>query len=248
MSGVMLVTGGSRGIGAAIARRAAQAGFDVAINYAGRADKAAEVAEDVEALGQRAITIQADTADPQAVEAMFTATDDALGHVTALINNAGIVEKMATAEVDPIRLRRMIDVNITGYFLCAHHAVRRMGRSYGGRGGTIVNISSRAAASGGLPGSIGYAATKGAVDSMTLGQAKELGPEGVRAVAIRPGLIHSDIHDQNGGRDAVDAMAQASVPLGRGGEPDEIAGLAVWLCGDEASYVSGALFDVGGGR
>ena len=156
-------------------------------------------------LGQRAVAIQADTADPQAVEAMFTETDRTLGPLTALINNAGIVEKMATAEVDPIRLRRMIDVNVTGYFLCAHHAVRRMGRSYGGRGGTIVNISSRAAASGGLPGSIGYAATKGAVDSMTLGQAKELGPEGVRAVAIRPGLIHSDIHDQNGGRDAVDA-------------------------------------------
>ncbi len=244
----MLVTGGSRGIGAAIARRAAQAGYDVAVNFAGRADKAADVVNDIEKLGRRAVAIQADTADPEAVEAMFAETDRSLGPVTALINNAGIVEKMTTAEVDPARLRRMIDVNITGYFLCAHHAVRRMGRSFGGNGGTIVNISSRAAASGGLPGSIGYAATKGAVDSMTLGQAKELGSEGIRAVAIRPGLIHSDIHDQNGGREAVDAMAQASVPLGRGGEPDEIAGLAVWLCGDEASYVSGALFDVGGGR
>ncbi len=248
MSGVMLVTGGSRGIGAAIARRAAQAGYDVAVNFAGRADKAAEVAADVQKLGRKAMTIQADTADPQAVEAMFAETDRVLGPVTALVNNAGIVEKMTTAELDPTRLSRMIDVNITGCFLCSHQAVRRMGRSFGGDGGTIVNISSRAAASGGLPGSIGYAATKGAVDSMTLGQAKELGPEGIRVVAIRPGLIHSDIHEPNGGRDAVHKMAAASVPLGRGGEPDEVAGLAVWLCGDEASYVSGALFDVGGGR
>jgi NAD(P)-dependent dehydrogenase (short-subunit alcohol dehydrogenase family) len=248
MEQIMLVTGGSRGIGAAIARRAAKAGWDVAVNYAGRADKAAEVAADIEAAGRRAHCVQADVSDAGAVAAMFQEVDKALGPVTALVNNAGIVQKMTMAELDPERLARMIGINIAGCFHCTHEAVKRMARSAGGSGGTIVNISSRAAATGGLPGSIGYAATKGAVDSMTLGQAVELGPEGIRVAAIRPGLIHSDIHVVNGGREAVEKMAQASVPLGRAGEPEEIAGLAVWLCGNEASYVSGGLFDVGGGR
>jgi NAD(P)-dependent dehydrogenase (short-subunit alcohol dehydrogenase family) len=248
MGKTMLVTGASRGIGAAIARRAAQAGWDVAVNYAGRADKAAEVAADIEAAGRRAHCVQADVADADAVRAMFAEVDDVLGPVAALVNNAGIVEKMTMAELDPARLARMMGVNIAGCLYCTHEAVRRMGRSFGGSGGTIVNISSRAAATGGLPGSIGYAATKGAVDSMTYGQARELGPEGIRVAAIRPGLIHSDIHLPGGGREAVEKMASASVPLGRAGEPEEIAGLAIWLCGDEAGYVTGALFDVGGGR
>ena len=248
MNHIMLVTGASRGIGAAISRRAAQAGWDVAINYAGRADKAAEVAADVEAAGQRALCVKADVGDSDAVATMFTEIDKNLGAVTALINNAGIVEKMTMAELDPARLTHMMQVNVMGCLYCVHEAVKRMGRSSGGTGGAIVNISSRAAATGGMAGSIGYAATKGAVDSMTLGQAKELASDGIRVAAIRPGLIHSDIHVQNGGRAAVEKMAATAVPLGRGGEPEEIAGLAVWLCGNEASYVTGALFDVGGGR
>jgi NAD(P)-dependent dehydrogenase (short-subunit alcohol dehydrogenase family) len=248
MGQIMLVTGASRGIGAAIARRAAQAGWDVAVNYAGRADKAAEVATEVESAGRRAHCVQADVADAQAVAAMFAEVDEALGPVTALINNAGILEKMPLAELDHKRLARMLQVNIAGSFHCAHEAAKRMARSSGGSGCTIVNISSRAAATGGLPGSVGYSATKGAVDTMTIGYAKELGPEGIRVAAIRPGLIHSDIHLPGGGRDYVNKIAAATVPLGRAGEPDEIAGLAVWLCSDEASYVTGALFDVGGGR
>jgi NAD(P)-dependent dehydrogenase (short-subunit alcohol dehydrogenase family) len=248
MNQIMLVTGASRGIGAAIARRAAQAGWDVAINYAGRADKAAEVAADVEAAGRRALCVQADVGNADQVAAMFAEVDTGLGPVTALINNAGIAEKMTMAKLDRERLARMLQINIAGCLYCVHEAVKRMGRSNGGSGGTIVNMSSRAAATGGMAGSIAYAATKGAVDSMTIGQAKELGPDGIRVAAIRPGLIHSDIHIPNGGRDGVEKMAAASVPLGRGGEPEEIAGLAVWLCGSEASYITGALFDVGGGR
>ena len=248
MTGVMLVTGGSRGIGAAICRRAAQAGWDVAVNYNGSADKAAGVVADVEALGRRAIAVKADTADDAAVAAMFARTAEELGPVAALVNNAGIVEKLDLHDLDAARLRRMVDVNVTGCFICAHHALRQMSTRLGGSGGTIVNISSRASTSGGLPRSVGYAATKGAVDSFTLGLAKEGAAHGVRSVAIRPGLIHSDIHIQNGGREAVEAMARANVPMARAGEPEEIAGLVVWLCGPEASYVSGALIDVGGGR
>ena len=249
MTQVMLVTGGSRGIGAAICRRAAQAGWDVAVNYHGAADKAAGVVGEVEALGRRAIAVQADTADETAVAAMFEKAAAELGPVTALVNNAGIVEKLDLHDLDAARLRRMVEVNVIGCFLCAHQALRQMSTQLGGAGGTIVNISSRAAASGGLPRSVGYAATKGALDSFTLGLAKEAAPHGVRSVAIRPGLIHSDIHVAGlGDRTAVDAMARASVPMGRAGEPEEIAGLAVWLCGSEASYVTGALIDVGGGR
>ena len=248
MSQIMLVTGASRGIGAAIARRAAEAGWDIAINYAGNADKAAEVARAVEAAGQRAICVQADVGDSDQVTAMFAQVDRELGPLSALVNNAGIVEKMTMADLELDRMDHMFRVNVLGCFSCVHQATKRMGRSYGGAGGTIVNMSSRAAATGGMAGSIGYAATKGAVDAMTLGQAKELAGEDIRVAAIRPGLIHSDIHIQNGGRDAVEKMAAASVPLGRGGEPEEIAGLAVWLCGSEASYITGALFDIGGGR
>jgi NAD(P)-dependent dehydrogenase (short-subunit alcohol dehydrogenase family) len=248
MNQIMLVTGASRGIGAAIARRAAQAGWDVAVNYAGRADKAAEVAGAVEKAGRRALCVQADVGDADQVAAMFAEIDKKLGPVTALINNAGVAEKMTMAELDRDRLARMLQINIAGCLYCTHEAVKRMARLNGGPGGVIVNMSSRAATTGGMPGSIAYAATKGAVDSMTIGQAKELGAEGIRVAAIRPGLIHSDIHIRNGGREGVEKMASASVPLGRGGEPEEIAGLAVWLCGREASYVTGALFDVGGGR
>lgn len=248
MTKVMLVTGGSRGIGAAICRRAAEAGWDVAVNYSSAADKAAEVVAAVEAAGQRAIAVKADTSDAEAVAAMFAETKVRLGPVSALVNNAGIVEKLDLAALDPVRLRRMVDVNVTGCFLSAHQALLQMSTRHGGAGGTIVNISSRASATGGLPGSVGYAATKGAVDSFPLGLAKEGAGHGVRAVAIRPGLIHSDIHLPNGGREGVEAMAKTGVPMGRAGEPEEIAGLAVWLCGPEASYVSGALIDVGGGR
>ena len=248
MADVMLVTGGSRGIGAAICRRAAQAGWDVVDNYHGAADKAAAVVADVAALGRRAIAVQADTADDAAVAAMFARTRAELGPVAALVNNAGIVEKLDLHDLDAARLRRMVDVNVTGCFICAHHALRQMSTQLGGAGGTIVNISSRASVTGGMNRSVGYAATKGAVDAFTLGLAREGAAHGIRAVAIRPGLIHSDIHIQNGGREVVEAIAKANVPLGRGGEPEEIAGLAIWLCGPEASYVTGSLIDVGGGR
>jgi NAD(P)-dependent dehydrogenase (short-subunit alcohol dehydrogenase family) len=245
---VLLVTGGSRGIGAATALRAARDGWDVAVNYTRDAAAAQAVAEGVRALGRRALVVQADVADEAQVLAMFAAVDAGLGRLTGLVNNAGVVDMPQRVEdMTVARLQRMWAINLTGSFVCAREAVARMSRRHGGHGGAIVNLSS-AAARLGAPGQyVDYAASKGAIDSFTIGLAKELATEGVRVNAVRPGIIDTDIHASGGLPDRVAQMAPL-VPMQRGGSAEEVAAAIVWLLSDEASYVTGTALDVTGGR
>ena len=244
---VMLVTGGSRGIGAAVCRLAGAAGWDVAVNYARDRAAAGSVVADIVAAGRRAVAVQGDVAREEDQVAMYDAAE-ALGPVRAVIVNAGIV-----AQVSPVagmatdRLRRVFDVNVLGAFLTARETARRMPADRGGPGGAIVVVSSAAARLGSPFEFVDYAASKGAMDAMTLGLAKELGPQGVRVNAVRPGLIETEIHASAGAPDRV-ARLVAGVPLGRPGSAEEVAETIIWLASDAASYVSGALLDVGGGR
>lgn len=244
---VMLVTGGSRGIGAAVCRLAGAAGWDVVANYARDAAAAEAVVADVAAGGQRALAVQGDVAREENVVAMYDAAE-ALGPVKAVVVNAGIVGQVSgVADMATDRLRRVFDVNVLGAFLTAREAARRMPADRGGPGGAIVVVSSAAARLGGPFEWVDYAASKGAMDTMTLGLAKELGPAGVRVNAVRPGLIDTEIHASAGAPDRV-ARLVGGVPLGRAGSADEVAETILWLASDAASYVSGALLDVGGGR
>lgn len=245
--GVMLVTGGSRGIGAATAKMAAEAGYDVCVNYASNTDAAAEVVAACEAHGVAATAVQGDVSVEADVLTMFE-TAATLGPLTCLVNNAGILHSMSRVEDYTVeRLRDMLNVNVLGAFLCAREAVRRMSTANGGQGGTIVNVSS-AASYNGSPGEfVDYAATKGAIDSMTIGLAKEVATEGIRVNAVRPGLIDTEIHASSGIPDRV-AQLQHNVPMGRGGSADEIASSILWLASDASSYVTGALLNVSGGR
>ena len=245
---VLLVTGGSRGIGAATALRAAGAGWDVAVNYTRDAEAAQAVADGVRALGRRALVVQADVAEEAQVLAMFAAVDAGLGRLTGLVNNAGVVDMPQRVEdMSVARLQRMWAINLTGSFVCAREAVRRMSRRHGGSGGAIVNLSS-AAARLGAPGQyVDYAASKGAIDTFTVGLAKELATEGVRVNAVRPGIIDTDIHASGGLPDRVAQMAPL-VPMQRGGSADEVASAVVWLLSEEASYITGTMLDVTGGR
>jgi NAD(P)-dependent dehydrogenase (short-subunit alcohol dehydrogenase family) len=245
---ILLVTGGSRGIGAATAVRAARAGWDVAINYTRDATAAKAVAAEVRALGRRAMVVQADVAEEAQVLAMFAAVDASLGRVTGLVNNAGIVDLPARVdEMSLQRLQRMWAVNITGSFLCAREALKRMSRRHGGPGGAIVNLSSAAARLGSPNQYVDYAASKGAIDTFTLGLAREVAAEGVRVNGVRPGIIDTDIHASGGQPDRAAQMAP-SVPLQRAGTPEEVAAAIVWLLSDEASYATGTTIDVTGGR
>jgi NAD(P)-dependent dehydrogenase (short-subunit alcohol dehydrogenase family) len=245
---VLLVTGGSRGIGAATARLAAARGYAVAVNYTSRADAAAEVVAAIEAQGGKALAIPGDVANEDDVLAMFKTIDARLGRLTALVNNAGVVD--ATARLEDMtlaRLKRMFDINVIGSFLCAREAVRRMSTRHGGSGGAIVNVSS-AAARLGAPGQyLDYAAAKGAIDTFTIGLAKEVAAEGIRVNAVRPGLIETDIHASGGIPDRVKQLAH-QVPMQRGGSADEVAQAIVWLLSPEASYTTMSLVDVSGGR
>jgi len=244
----MLITGASRGIGAATARLAAQQGYALCLNYHQRADAAKAVLEQVRGLGVTAIAVQADVADETQVLHMFEAIDRVFGRLDVLVNNAGMLEQqMRLEQMDAARWTRVLGANVIGSFLCAREAIKRMSTRHGGRGGAIVNLSSVAARLGAPGEYIDYAAAKGAIDSMTLGLAKEVASEGIRVNAVRPGVIHTDIHAAGGEPDRVERV-KASVPMGRGGQAEEIAEAILWLASEQASYTSGALLDVAGGR
>ncbi len=248
MDKVALITGGSRGIGAATALLAARRGYAVAVNYSSNSLAADEVVRQIRAEGGNAITVQGDVALEADVLAMFAKVDAKLGRLTALVNNAGVVDRAARVdEMSMERLRRMFDINIVGSFLCAREAVRRMSTRHGGSGGSIVNLSSAAARLGGPGQYVDYAASKGAIDSFTLGLAKEVAAEGIRVNAVRPGIIETDIHASGGQPDRARQLAP-QVPVQRAGTAMEVAQAIVFLMTDDASYTTGALLDVSGGR
>jgi NAD(P)-dependent dehydrogenase (short-subunit alcohol dehydrogenase family) len=248
MTKTVLITGGSRGIGRATARLLGARGWSVGVNYAQNLAAAQETVAEVERAGGHAVPIAGDVASEADVIAMFDTLQQKFGRLDALVNNAGIVAPSSQlADMDLARLKRMFDVNVLGAFLCAREAARRMSTTRGGTGGVIVNISSAAARLGSPNEYIDYASSKGAVDTMTIGLAKELGPQGVRVNAVRPGLIDTDIH-ASGGKPERAAQLGATTPLGRPGSADEVAESIVWLLSDAASYVTGALLDVTGGR
>jgi NAD(P)-dependent dehydrogenase (short-subunit alcohol dehydrogenase family) len=245
---VVLVTGGSRGIGAATALLAAKRGWAVAVNYTSNSLAADEVVRAIRQDGGRAIAVQADVAHEDQVLAMFEKVDAKLGRLTGLVNNAGVVDVAARVdEMSVARLRRMFDINLIGSFVCAREAVRRMSTRYGGSGGSIVNLSSAAGRLGGAGQYVDYAASKGAIDSLTVGLAKEVAAEGIRVNAVRPGLIETEIHASGGIPDRVQQLAH-QVPMQRGGSAEEVAQAIVWLLSPEASYTTMSLVDVSGGR
>lgn len=248
MAGILLVTGGSRGIGAACCLQAAAAGWDVAVNYARDAAAAERVAAAMRTRGRRAITVAADVADEAQVLAMFARVDAELGPLTGLVNNAGIVDMAARVdEMSLARLKRMFDINILGSFLCAREAVRRMSTRHQGRGGAIVNLSSAAARLGSPAQYVDYAASKGAIDTFTLGLAREVAAEGIRVNAVRPGIIDTEIHASGGLPERAQDLAP-QVPMKRAGSADEVAAAVLWLLSDAASYTTGTVIDVTGGR
>jgi NAD(P)-dependent dehydrogenase (short-subunit alcohol dehydrogenase family) len=248
MERAIIVTGASRGIGRAIALGAARKGYQVCVNYLSSEAAAKDVVSRIEEAGGKAIAVQADMAIEGDILRMFEAVDAKLPPLAALVNNAGIVDKAAkVADMSLERLTRMFSTNITGPFLCAREAIRRMSTARGGVGGGIVNISSVAARLGSPGEYVDYAASKGAIDVMTIGLSKEVAAEGIRVNAVRPGVIYTDIHASGGEPDRVDRV-KSMVPMQRGGDAQEIADAALWLLSIEASYVTGALLDVSGGR
>lgn len=249
MHRIALITGASRGIGAAIARQAASAGYGLALNYARDAAAAESLAAELRAGGSRVVTLQADVADEGQVLHMFERIDAELGPLTALVNNAGIVVPGARlVDMDLARWQRLFEVNVFGALLCSREAARRMSTARGGRGGAIVNISSRAAQLGSPGLYVDYAASKGALDSLTVGLGRELIEEGIRVNGVRPGIIETEIHQTSGFDDAKLQAAAAQIPIRRLGRAEEVAQAVLWLMSDAASYTVGATLDVAGGR
>jgi NAD(P)-dependent dehydrogenase (short-subunit alcohol dehydrogenase family) len=248
MRQVVLITGSSRGIGAATALLASRRGYAVCINYRSDAAAAEKVLERIRAEGGEAIAVQADVSLEDDVLRLFATVDAELGPLTALVNNAGILERQCRlTELSVDRLQRIFTSNVISCFVCCREAVKRMSTANGGAGGSIVNVSSAAARLGGAGEYIDYAASKGAVDTLTIGLAKEVAAEGIRVNAVRPGLIFTDIHASGGEANRV-ARLQGMVPMQRGGQAEEVAESILWLLGAQASYVTGTLVDVTGGR
>jgi NAD(P)-dependent dehydrogenase (short-subunit alcohol dehydrogenase family) len=248
MDKVVIVTGAGRGIGAATARLAAARGYAVAVNYRSNRDAAEAVVRDIAGRGGRAIAVAADVAIEDDVRRMFETVDRELGTLSALVNNAGVLERqMRLEEIDAGRLQRVFATNVIGAFSCAREAVRRLSTRHGGRGGAIVNVSSGAARLGAAGEYIDYAASKGALDTMTIGLAREVAEEGIRVNAVRPGVIRTEIHASGGEPNRVDRV-KAAVPMKRGGDPEEVAQAILFLLSDQASYTTGAFLDVTGGR
>jgi NAD(P)-dependent dehydrogenase (short-subunit alcohol dehydrogenase family) len=245
---IALITGASRGIGAATARLAAARGYAVCVNYRQNKAAAAAVANDIKASGGTALVVQADVAVESDVVRLFETCDRELGTVTALVNNAGVLEtQMRVETMDAARLQRVFAANVTGSFICAREAVRRMSTRHGGAGGAIVNISSGAARLGSPGEYVDYAASKGAIDTFTVGLAQEVAQEGIRVNAVRPGFIYTDIHASGGEPNRVDRV-KAFVPMRRGGTADEVAHAIMWLLSEEASFTTGTFIDVTGGK
>ena len=244
----MLITGASRGIGAATAQLAAEQGYAVCVNYHRNQQAAEHVVTDIGNKGGRAIAVAADVAQEADILRLFATVDQQLGTLTALVNNAGILEQqMRVEQMDAARLQRILITNISGSFLCAREALKRMSTRHGGQGGAIVNVSSAAARLGAANEYVDYAASKGAMDTFTIGLAQEVAAEGIRVNAVRPGLIYTDIHDSGGDPGRVDRLKQ-NVPMQRGGQAEEVAQAILWLLSDAASYTTGSFIEIAGGR
>ncbi|MFY3135190.1 SDR family oxidoreductase [Achromobacter xylosoxidans] len=245
---VILITGGSRGVGAATARLAAAQGYDVAISYVANEAAAQAVVADVQALGRRALAVRADSADPDQIAGQFNAIDREFGRLDVLVNNAAIIARQSRLEdLTFERMQRIFAVNSLGPMLCAQQAARRMSQRHNGRGGAIINISSAAARLGSPNEYVDYAASKGALESFTIGFSKEVAREGIRVNCVRPGHIYTEMHASGGEPGRVDRIKD-TVPMGRGGQPEEVARAILWLAGAEASYVTGTFVDVTGGK
>jgi NAD(P)-dependent dehydrogenase (short-subunit alcohol dehydrogenase family) len=248
MNKVLIVTGGGRGIGAETVRLAAMRGYSVAVNYRENRDAAEALVREIQKENGNAVAVQADVSSEPDVVRLFDTVDRKLGAVTALVNNAGIVDRaIRVSDMSAARIARMFAINVTGSFLCAREAVKRMSTRLGGSGGVIVNVSSIASRLGGAGEYVDYAAAKGAIDTFTIGLAKEVGPEGIRVNAVRPGIIRTEIHQSSGDPGRVERIGRTAA-LQRPGEALEVARAIIWLLSDEASYMTGALVDVTGGR